>query len=867
MTRRFFIPEVIQTSATDCGPATLKALFAGFGMYLSYGRLREACQTDLDGTSIDTLETIASTLGLDVEQRMIPVDVVTRLTSSCVPAVVVMRLPDGAPHFVVLWRVHGPFVQLMDPAAGRVWMPRRRFLESIYVHEQLAPASAWDEFSASPAFTAGLEQRRRDLSVPPLGPWTDRAHLDAALRLAQILVDAGALRRGTEAHEFLGICAENPAQIPAELWSARRIPSDPDHVVVRGAVLLTASGLRRSPSGSLPDSLEAVRREPPPQIWRHIWSAVLAHGRTVPVAVACALVAAAATTVLEAVLFRGVLDVTRHLPMSGQRAAGFALIITFEMAVLVLEWSSVSGLLGLGRQLELGLRAGLLRKIPRLGDRYFQSRLVSDMAFRAHTLHLLRELPETVGRFVRLTATLCFTVAAIAWLSPGAAIAVAIAAAAAVGVPLLFHPILVECELRVRETNAALSRFHLDGLQGSRAIWAHAAESTMLAAQAPQVGRWADAGLRQQSLLVVAEAFQMALSCAPIIWLVLGHAARTQSAPSLMLLIYWALSIPAVGRQLAFIVWALPTLRNTVLRLLEPLGSPEEPLGDAEPVGSTLGVKVDIDDVTVVAAGHTLLDRVDLHVAPGEHVAIVGVSGAGKSSLVGLLLGWHQPIRGRVMVDGTTLDAARLVQLRRDLAWVDPQVHLFRSTLLDNLRYGNGEDSAARLAPVIGDAGLARVLHRLPDGLQSSLGDGGAMVSGGEGQRVRVGRAFARTGVRLAVLDEPARGLDRDERRSFLERARRHFERATLFAITHDICDTLAFDRVLVIEGGRIVEQGAPRMLREREGSRYRALLEEERVVRRSVWVHSRWRRLRMSDGKLTEAESETREERAWMHA
>ena len=70
MTRRLVIPEVVQTSATDCGPAALKALFAGFGMYLSYGRLREACQTDVDGTSIDTLETIATRLGLDVEQRM-----------------------------------------------------------------------------------------------------------------------------------------------------------------------------------------------------------------------------------------------------------------------------------------------------------------------------------------------------------------------------------------------------------------------------------------------------------------------------------------------------------------------------------------------------------------------------------------------------------------------------------------------------------------------------------------------------------------------------------------------------------------------------------------------------------------------------
>ena len=72
--RRFFAPEVIQTSAMDCGPAALKCLLEGFGVSVSYGRLREACQTSVDGTSIDTLETLAQSLGLDAEQVMMPVD-------------------------------------------------------------------------------------------------------------------------------------------------------------------------------------------------------------------------------------------------------------------------------------------------------------------------------------------------------------------------------------------------------------------------------------------------------------------------------------------------------------------------------------------------------------------------------------------------------------------------------------------------------------------------------------------------------------------------------------------------------------------------------------------------------------------------
>jgi ATP-binding cassette subfamily B protein len=92
--RRIFAPEVVQTSAMDCGPAALKCLLEGFGVTASYGRLREACQTDVDGTSIDTLEVIAGQLGLDAEQQMVPVDHVLLDETDALPAIVVVRLPQ-----------------------------------------------------------------------------------------------------------------------------------------------------------------------------------------------------------------------------------------------------------------------------------------------------------------------------------------------------------------------------------------------------------------------------------------------------------------------------------------------------------------------------------------------------------------------------------------------------------------------------------------------------------------------------------------------------------------------------------------------------------------------------------------------------
>ena len=139
MKRRLIIPEVVQTSMMDCGPASLKAMLEGWGIPVSYGRLREACQTDVDGTSIDTLEDVGAQLGLITEQIMVPIDHVLLSSANTFPAIVVVMHPSGVTHFVIAWRKHGQFVQLMDPAIGRRWVSCRRFLDELYVHRLAVP--------------------------------------------------------------------------------------------------------------------------------------------------------------------------------------------------------------------------------------------------------------------------------------------------------------------------------------------------------------------------------------------------------------------------------------------------------------------------------------------------------------------------------------------------------------------------------------------------------------------------------------------------------------------------------------------------------------------------------------------------------
>jgi ATP-binding cassette subfamily B protein len=327
----------------------------------------------------------------------------------------------------------------------------------------------------------------------------------------------------------------------------------------------------------------------------------------------------------------------------------------------------------------------------------------------------------------------------------------------------------------------------------------------------------------------------------------------------MILLAYWALGMPIVGAQLAGLARQYPLHRSTTLRLLEPLGAPEEDEGAADgpgerpPAGAdgVAGVAVALESVSVVAAGATILREVDLRLERGSHVAVVGPSGAGKSSLVGLLLGWHRPAAGRVLVDGEPLDAARLARLREQTAWVDPAVRLWDGSLLENLRYGASRPEALEMAEVLGRTELIDVLRNLPEGLQTPLGEGGGLLSEGQGQLVRLGRSWSRSSARLVVLDEPFRGLDRAQRHRLLRRVRQHFRGSTLVCVTHDIGETVGFDRAIVLEAGRVVEDGPPGELAADPGSRLRALLDAEEAVRAEIWEGPGWDHLRVGEGRV----------------
>jgi len=581
-----------------------------------------------------------------------------------------------------------------------------------------------------------------------------------------------------------------------------------------------------------------------------------ADGLLAPAVLVSALGLAAAGVLVEALVFRGLLHVWSDLGLARQRLAATGAVLLFLTALALLEIPLAAGVLRLGRKLELRLRVAFLSKIPRLPDRYFHSRLASDMAERSHSLHQIRELPE-IGRLaLHALFGLALTVAGIAWLDPPSAPLACVLAIVSVALPLGAQSLLVERDMRARTHVGALSRFYFDALLGLVPIRCHRAERAIRREHEALLARWARASIALQGALVGVEGLQFVCGFGLAAWIVLSHAARGGDASVVLLLVFWALHLPALGQSLALALRQYPEVRNLTLRLLEPLGAPEDVQATGAPPASTSsspGTRIALDGVSVRAAGHEILADVRLEIGAGEHVAIVGPSGAGKSTLVGLLLGWHRASAGEVTVDGAPLDAARIAWLRERTAWVDPAVQIWNRSLLDNLHYGGPGADGAAIGRALELAEMRKLVERLPDGLQTSLGEGGALVSGGEGQRVRLGRALLRQDVRLVILDEPFRGLDRGQRARLLAAVRSEWRDATLVCITHDVSDAASFDRVLVVEHGRIVEDGAPAELTRHPDSRLRALLDIERELRDGLSSARSWRRLRLDDGRVAE--------------
>ena len=264
-------------------------------------------------------------------------------------------------------------------------------------------------------------------------------------------------------------------------------------------------------------------------------------------------------------------------------------------------------------------------------------------------------------------------------------------------------------------------------------------------------------------------------------------------------------------------------------RLTEILQDRDElPMGRGLcPEGAAWGVRLEAVSFRYPGAGREALSNLSFEVGPGQAVAVVGRNGAGKSTLMDVVLRFHDPIAGRVLVAGVDLRDWDMERWRAAVGVMPQEVFLFNATVAENIAYGRPGADRAAIEDAARAAGLEPLVRRLPDHLETVVGDRGARLSGGERQRLALARLFLRDPA-ILVLDEPTAHLDGEALEVVGAALRGLMKGRTTFIVAHRAETVGLADRVLLLDHGRLVADGAPGDLNAAHPL-YRALLNEMR--------------------------------------
>ncbi len=286
-----------------------------------------------------------------------------------------------------------------------------------------------------------------------------------------------------------------------------------------------------------------------------------------------------------------------------------------------------------------------------------------------------------------------------------------------------------------------------------------------------------------------------------------------------------------VGALLAFCLYAAQTIEPirklsdvyaSLQRFVAAAGRIYEVIDSkvAEPDGNTVLRRpieggIEFDKVKFAyRTGEPVLNGIHLTLKAGERAALVAPSGGGKSTLARLLVRSYEVQQGRILLDGIDLRDLRLMDLRRMVCVVEQEPFMFGGPLIDNIRYGSWDAPLEKIEKAVGIAGLEPLVGSLPQGLHSSLHEGGRNLSGGQKQRIALARAIVRD-PRILILDEATSALDSDGERQILERMEDWLAQRTVLVMAHRLATVARMPRVIVLVEGRIAGDGTPSELLE----------------------------------------------------
>jgi ABC-type multidrug transport system fused ATPase/permease subunit len=265
-------------------------------------------------------------------------------------------------------------------------------------------------------------------------------------------------------------------------------------------------------------------------------------------------------------------------------------------------------------------------------------------------------------------------------------------------------------------------------------------------------------------------------------------------------------------------------------RILEILDEPTEPTHQPHPAGVTpLAVRGDIDYRNVAFRYPTrpdlaVLKNISFDIQAGEKIALVGPSGAGKSTIVQLLMQFYELSAGRILVDGRDVRQYDLTELRRHIGIVPQETILFGGSIRENIAYGKTDASDQEVIQAARKANAWQFIESFPEGLDTLVGERGIKLSGGQRQRIAIARAILKNPA-ILILDEATSSLDSESEKLVQQAMDELMRNRTSIIIAHRLSTIRKVDKILVIDGGRIVEQGSHEELAHNDNGLYANLL------------------------------------------